>query len=94
MTWKQIDKRLNELLFKCFSKPLLLIASRLRTNYWLRGNVLTFKRPFSKPISIRIDQFDEIGVETTDQGPFAEDLFWILNHGETRLSYVGDLSHP
>jgi hypothetical protein len=92
MTWKQLDTRLSELLFKCLSKPLLLVAPYLRTNYWLRGDVFTFKRPFSRPVSVRIDELDEIGVETTDKGPFVEDVFWILKRGQMRIR-VGD-PHP
>lgn len=67
MTWKQLDERVSEWLFKFLTAPLLLIAPYLRTNYWLHGDLLTFKRPFRKPVSLSIDEFDEIGVETTDQ---------------------------
>src|SRR6266705_663441 len=74
MTWKQLDTRLSERLFKGFSMPLLMVAPYLRTNYWLHGDTFTFKRPFRRPVSMRIDEFDEIGVETTDQGPFVEDV--------------------
>jgi hypothetical protein len=43
-------------------------------------------------ISLGIDEFDEIGVETTDLGPFGEDVFWILKRGDVRLR-IGD-PHP
>ena len=92
MIWKQLDARLSEWLFKVLSKPLLLVAPYFRTNYRLHGDTLTFKRPFSRPVSLRIDEFDEIGVETTDQGPFGEDVFWILKRGQTRIR-IGD-PHP
>src|SRR5437867_13338002 len=78
MTWKQLDTRLSDWLFKGLSKPLLLVAPYLRTNYWLHGDAFTFKRAFRRPVSVRIEELDEIGVETTDQGPFVEDVFWIL----------------
>lgn len=92
MTWKQIDARLSGWLFKFFTTPLLLVAPHSRTNYWLRSDTFTFKRPFSRPISMRIDEFDEIGVETTDQGPFVEDVFWVLKRGQMRIR-IGD-PHP
>ena len=66
------DARLSEWLFKFFTTPLLSVAPSLRTNYWLRGDIFTFKQPFRKPVSLSLDEFDEIGVETTGQGPFAQ----------------------
>jgi hypothetical protein len=89
MTWKQLDARLSEWLFNFFTAPLVLVAPCLRTNYWLHGDLITFKRPFRRAVSFRIDEFDEIGVETTDQGPFVEDVFWILKRGDVRLR-IGD----
>lgn len=92
MTWKQLDARLSRWLFKSFTAPLDLIASRVRRRYWLEGDIFTFKRPFCRPVSLRIDEFDEIGVETTDHGPFVEDVFWILKRGDVRLRIGGP--HP
>jgi demethylmenaquinone methyltransferase/2-methoxy-6-polyprenyl-1,4-benzoquinol methylase len=92
MTWKQLDARLSEWLFKCLTKPFLIVAPYLRTNYWLDGQTLTVKQPFSRCVSVPIEDFDEIGVETTDQGPFVEDVFWILKRGDMRLR-IGD-PHP
>jgi hypothetical protein len=89
VTAKQFEDTLTRwLLFK----PIGLIAPYLRTNYWLNGQTMTMKRPFSRPLSIRIDELDEIGVETTDQGPFAEDVFWILKRGKLRMR-IGE-PHP
>ena len=88
MTRKQLDARLSGWLFKFLTAPLLLIAPYLRTNYWLHGDLFTFKRPFRKPVCLGIDEFDEIGVETTDEGPFVEDVFWILKRGDLRLRTV------
>jgi len=89
MTSKQMEEWFSEwLLFK----PLGLIAPYLRTNYWLNGQTITIKRPFRKSVSVSIDELDEIGVETTDQGPFVEDVFWILKRGELRIR-IGD-PHP
>ena len=92
MTRKQIHARMSEWLFKFFMMPLLLVAPHFRTNYCLHGDIFTFKRPFRRSISLRIDEFDEIGVETTDQGPFVEDVFWILRRGQMRIR-IGD-PHP
>jgi len=89
MTSKQMEEWFSEwLLFK----PLGLIAPYLRTNYWLSGQAITIKRPFRKSVSVSIDELDEIGVETTDQGPFVEDVFWILKRGELCIR-IGD-PHP
>jgi hypothetical protein len=85
MTWKQLDRQLSEGLFKTLLAPLGLVAPYLRTNYWLADRNIIVKRPFSRSVSMRLDDFDEIGVETTDQGPFVEDVFWILKLGETRI---------
>lgn len=92
MTWNQLDARVSEWLFRSLTKPLLIVAPCLRTNYWLDGQTLTVKRPFSRRVSVRLEEFDEIGVETTDQGPFVEDMFWILKRGEMRLR-IGE-PHP
>lgn len=92
MTWKQLDARLSEWLFRFFTAPLLLAAPYLRTNYWLHGDIFTFKRPCRRPVSLRVDELDEIGVETTDQGSFVEDVFWILKRGNVRLR-IGE-PHP
>jgi hypothetical protein len=54
--------------------------------------MFTYKRPFRQSVSLRIYEFDEIGVETTDDGPFVEDVFWILKVGNMRLR-IGD-PHP
>jgi hypothetical protein len=88
MTSKQIEARL----FNWLLKPVGMIAPYLRTNYWLDGKTLTVKRPFSKSASVKIDDLDEIGVETTDQGPFVEDVFWILKKGKMCIR-IGE-PHP
>jgi hypothetical protein len=85
MTYKQLDARLNEWLFKLFATPILIFAPYFRTNYWLDGRDIFVKHPFRKSISVRIEELDEIGVETTDQGPFIEDVFWILKQGDLRM---------
>lgn len=88
MTPKQLEARIMEWLLM----PLGMIAPFLRTNYWCDGESIIVKRPFGRSVSLRIDELDEIGVETTDQGPFVEDVFWILKSGARRIR-VGE-PHP
>jgi hypothetical protein len=86
---KQLDAWLTEwLLFR----PLGTLVAPFHTEYQLQGRTLLIKRPFRAVMAVPIDELDEIGIETTDQGPFAEDLFWILKQGTTRLR-IGD-PHP
>ncbi len=92
MTWKQLDARFSEWFFNWLLKPLAAVAPYLRTNYRLDGQIITVKRPFRKRVFVRLDELDEIGVETTDQGPFVEDVFWILKQGAMRIR-IGD-PHP
>lgn len=89
ITSKQLDAWLTEwLLFR----PLGALAAPFRTDYSLNDRILTIKRPFRDSIAVRIDELDEIGIETTDQGPFIEDVFWILKQGPLRFR-IGD-PHP
>jgi hypothetical protein len=86
-------KRLQELFSEWFLlKPLSMVAPYLRTNYSFDGQTITVKRPFGRSVSVRIDELNEIGVETTDQGPFVEDVFWILKGGDVRIR-IGE-PHP
>src|SRR3989442_827678 len=88
MTSKQLQERVS----KWFFKPLVIVAPYLRINYSLDGQTITVKRPFARNVSVRINELDEIGVETTDQGPFVEDVFLVLKRGATRIR-IPDL-HP
>ena len=88
MTSKKLEDRIGAWLLK----PLAAIAPYLRTNYRVAGQTIIVKRPFSRAVSVNIDELDEIGVETTDQGPFVEDVFWILQQGRIRIR-IGD-PHP
>jgi hypothetical protein len=87
-----ISKNLEDRISEWLLKPFAIVAPYLRTNYWMDGQAIIMKRPFSRPFSVKIDEFDEIGVETTDQGPFVEDVFWILKRGTMRIR-IGD-PHP
>ncbi|MEY2430254.1 MAG: hypothetical protein QOJ40_3139 [Verrucomicrobiota bacterium] len=81
MKLKQLEQRLRD----CILFPVGLVAFYLRTNYFFDGQTITVKRPFGKPISVAIEDLDEIGIETTDQGPFVEDVFWILKREGMRI---------
>jgi hypothetical protein len=92
VTSKHLNTRLNKWLFDWLSKPLAVVCAYLRTNYWLDGRTIIIKRPFSKYVSLSVDDLGEIGIETTDKGPFIEDVFWILKRGDLRIR-IGD-PHP
>src|SRR4051812_19960046 len=92
MTWKQLDARISEWFSQALLQPVILLGPYLRTNYWLQGRTIIIKRPFTSSVAIRIDDLDEIGIETTDQGPFVEDVFWILKQGTMRIR-IGE-PHP
>lgn len=40
--------------------------------------VLTVERRSRATLRLRLDELDEIGVETTDKGPFADDVFLVF----------------
>jgi hypothetical protein len=89
MTTKKLDAWISKwLLFK----PLRIVAPLLRSDYRLDGGTLVIKRPFRRAIPVKIAELDEIGVETTDKGPFIEDIFWILKQDKMRIC-IGD-PHP
>lgn len=89
---KRWDARVTQFFDRLLLKPLNFIFSFLRTEYAFDHQVLIVKRPFRRPFSQRIDELDEIGVQTTDQGPFIEDVFWLLKRGQMRIR-IGD-PHP
>ena len=49
------------------------------------GNTITADGPFAKKTSLRVEDIYEVGVETTDAGPFAEDVFWLINRDTDSL---------
>jgi hypothetical protein len=87
-----MSRRLEDRISAWLLKPMAVVAPYLRTNYRMDSQTIIIKRPFSRPFSMKIDELDEIGVETTDQGPFVEDVFWILKQGTTRIR-IGE-PHP
>jgi hypothetical protein len=89
VSWKELDRQVSNWCFKWAVKPLVVVAPYLRTNYRLDDQTLAVKHPFSRSFSIKLDEPDEIGAETTDHGPFAEDVFWVLKRDRMRLR-IGD----
>lgn len=89
ITSKQLDAWLTEWLLQ---RPLGALSAPFRTEYWLDAQTLTIIPPFRDRFAVRIDELDEIGIETTDQGPFVEDVFWILKQGPARVR-IGE-PHP
>lgn len=77
--------KLEDWFSKLLFKPLVKVAPYLRTSYSLFGQTITETRPLGRKVSVRIDELDEIGVETTDQGPFIEDVYWILKQGDVSI---------
>jgi hypothetical protein len=47
--------------------------------YEFDGETITVDGPFARRVSVRVQDIHEIGVETTDTGPFIEDVFWLIN---------------
>lgn len=43
------------------------------------GHTIAASGPLAETTSVNIDAIHEIGVETTDTGPFVEDVFWLIN---------------
>ncbi len=43
------------------------------------GRTITAEGPLARKISVKVEDIREIGIETTDAGPFIEDVFWLIN---------------
>jgi hypothetical protein len=86
------SKLLKTLLFDWLLKPLDMVTRYFRTDFSVDGQNIIIKRPFSRNMSVRFDELDEIGVETTDQGPFVEDVILILRRGDMRFRIGGPCS--
>jgi hypothetical protein len=54
------------------------------------GNTITAEGPLAGRTSVRIEDIREIGVETTDTGPFVEDVFWVINRDTDALRIPQD----
>jgi hypothetical protein len=56
-----------------------------QTRYDFDGESITADGPLARRVSVRLQDIYEIGVETTDAGPFVEDVFWLINRGTDDL---------
>ena len=54
------------------------------------GHTITADGPLAHRSSVRIEEIREIGVETTDTGPFVEDVFWLINRDTDGLRIPQD----
>jgi hypothetical protein len=54
------------------------------------GRIITADGPFARRTSVRIEDIREIGIETTDAGPFVEDVFWLINRNTEGLRIPQD----
>jgi hypothetical protein len=48
----------------------------------LTGTGVTYYQPDAEPRTVRWDALRAVLIETTDQGPFVEDVWWILIDNE------------
>jgi hypothetical protein len=60
------------------------------TRFSFDGHTFAADGPFARRISVRIEDVQEIGIETTDRGPFIEDLFWLINRDTDDLRIPQD----
>jgi len=56
-----------------------------RTEYSFDGKRLIANDPKEERIEIALEEVEEIGVQTTSTGPFAEDVFWLINREKEKL---------
>ena len=54
------------------------------------GHLITADGPFARRTSVRLEDIREIGIETTDGGPFVEDVFWLINRDTDGLRIPSD----
>ena len=47
--------------------------------YEFDGQIITADGPLARCVSVRVQDIHEIGIETTDTGPFVEDVYWLIN---------------
>ena len=53
--------------------------------YSFDGRTIGVGRPWGRKVCVEIQDIEEIGVETTDKGPFMEDVFWVINRDKECL---------
>lgn len=58
---------------------------RRQTRHEFDGQTITADGPLARRVSVRVADIHEIGIETTDTGPFDEDVFWLINRDTDAL---------
>ena len=61
-----------------------------QTRFSFDGTTITAEGPFARRVSVKLDDIREIGIETTDRGPFVEDVFWLINRDTDALRIPQD----
>jgi len=87
-----MPSNLEDWFAKLFFKPLVMLTHGLQVNYSFDGRIVGVKSPLGRKVELNIDELDEIGIETTDRGPFVEDVFWALKQGPVKI--LVPQSHP
>ena len=59
-------------------------------HYSFDGKVITADGLPAKRTEVRIENLREVGIETTDKGPFIEDVFWLINRETEALRIPQD----
>jgi hypothetical protein len=83
------------LLFFKKSEPQNKDISKLKSPYeavkvWFEDQQVWVQWPSKEPESIKWDAIIRIAIETNDQGPFVEDVYWLLASKEKVISYPSE----
>jgi hypothetical protein len=83
------------LLFFKKSEPQNKDISKLKSPYeavkvWFEDQQVWVQWPSKEPESIKWDAIIRIAIETNDQGPFVEDVYWLLASKEKVISYPNE----
>jgi hypothetical protein len=83
------------LLFFKKSEPQNKDISKLKSPYeavkvWFEDQQVWVQWPSKEPESIKWDAIIGIAIETNDQGPFVEDVYWLLASKEKVISYPSE----
>jgi len=57
---------------------------------WFEDQQVWVQWPSKEPESIKWDAIIRIAIETNDQGPFVEDVYWLLASKEKVISYPSE----
>lgn len=63
---------------------------RRQIHFSFDGQTITAAGLLAQKTSVRVENIHEIGIETTDLGPFVEDVFWLINRETDALRVPQD----